>query len=108
MDLIEREGDAAGRLQVFVPPGVYLQPGIKMTIDQGTPIQIPYVMCFSNLCVAGNVANPELVHGLESGQTLSLEAVNSNVLSVVTSLPLDEFAKVHRSVPTQVFEQSLE
>jgi len=36
-DLIEREGDAAARLQIFVPTGLYLQPGIKLTVDAGPP-----------------------------------------------------------------------
>jgi invasion protein IalB len=43
-DLIEREGDAAARMQIFVPTGLYLQPGIKLTVDRGTPVQVPYVI----------------------------------------------------------------
>ena len=47
VDLIEREGDPIARLQMFVPPGSFLQPGIKLTVDQGSPLQIPYVICLS-------------------------------------------------------------
>ena len=32
VDLIEREGDPVARLQIFVPPGSFLQPGIKKSI----------------------------------------------------------------------------
>src|SRR5215204_5058944 len=35
IDLIEREGDKAARLQMFLPVGLYLQAGVKVTIDQG-------------------------------------------------------------------------
>jgi invasion protein IalB len=108
VDLIEREGDPVARLQMFVPPGSFLQPGIKLTIDQGSPLQIPYVICLTNGCVAGSVANAGLIHDLESGQMLALEAVNSNVVGVTTSLPLKDFAEVHRAAPAQVFEQRLE
>jgi invasion protein IalB len=108
VDLIEREGDPIGRLQMFVPPGSFLQPGIKLTIDQGSPMQIPYVICLTNGCVAGSVANAGLVHALESGQMLTLEIVNSNVVGVTNSLPLKEFADVHQGAPTQIFEQKLE
>ena len=108
VDLIEREGDPVGRLQIFVTPGSFLQPGIKLTVDQGSPMQIPYVICLTNGCVAGSVANAGLIHDLDSGQMLTLEAVNSNVVGVTTSLPLKEFAVVHQGVPTQIFEQRLE
>ena len=108
VDLIEREGDPVARLQVFVPPGSFLQPGIKLTVDQSSPLQIPYVICLTNGCVAGSVANAGLIHDLESGQMLVLETVNSNVVGVTTSLPLKEFAEVHQGAPAQVFEQRLE
>jgi invasion protein IalB len=108
VDLIEREGDPIARLQMFVPPGSFLQPGIKLTVDQGSPLQIPYVICLTNGCVAGSVANAGLIHDLESGQMLVLETVNSNVVGVTTSLPLKEFAEVHQGAPAQVFEQRLE
>jgi invasion protein IalB len=71
-------------------------------------MQIPYVICLTNGCVAGSVANASFIHDLERGQMLALEAVNSNVVSVTTSLPLTEFAKVHQGAPAQVFEQRLE
>jgi invasion protein IalB len=107
-DLVEREGDPVARLQIFVPPGSFLQPGIKLTVDQGSPMQIPYVICLTNGCVAGGVANAGLIHELESGRMLALENVNSNVVGVINSLPLEDFAKAHQGVPTQVFEQRLE
>ena len=108
VDLIEREGDPVARLQIFVPPGSFLQPGVKLTVDQGSPMQIHYVICLANGCVAGSVANAGLIHDLETGQILALETVNSNVVGVTTSLPLKEFAEVHQGAPTQIFEQRLE
>ena len=108
VDLIEREGDPVARLQIFVAPGSFLQPGIRLTVDQGSPIQIPYVICLTNGCVAGSVASASFIHDLETGQMLALETVNSNVLGVTNSVPLQDFAEVHRGAPAQVFEQRLE
>jgi invasion protein IalB len=108
VDLIEREGDPVARLQIFVPPGSFLQPGVKLTVDRGSTMQIPYVICLTNGCVAGSVANAGLIHDLESGQMLALETVNSNVVGVTNSLPLKEFAEVHQGAPAQIFEQRLE
>ena len=39
---------------------------------------------------------------------LALETVNSNVLGVINSVPLQDFAEVHQGAPAQVFEQRLE
>ena len=108
MDFIEREGDPVTRLQIFVPPGLFLQPGVKLTVDQGPPMQIPYVICLANGCVAGSVATASLIHDLETGQMLVLETVNSNVVGVTNSLPLKDFAEAHRGAPAQIFEQRLE
>jgi invasion protein IalB len=41
IDLIEREGDKAARLQMFLPVGLYLQAGVKITIDQGGAYRFP-------------------------------------------------------------------
>src|SRR5450755_788957 len=108
VDLIEREGDPVARLQIFVAPGSFLQPGIRLTVDQGSPIQIPYVICLTNGCVAGSVASASFIHDFETGQMLALETVNSNVLGVTNSVPLQDFAEVHQGAPAQVFEQRLE
>jgi len=48
IDLTEREGDKAARLQIFLPVGLYLQAGVKITIDQGAVHRIPYIWCLTN------------------------------------------------------------
>ena len=108
VDLIERENDLAARLQIFVPAGLFLQAGIKATVDNGTPVHVPYVICLANGCVAGTVAEPSFVRELETGRTLALEAVNPNVLTVIATLPLKDFGKVHQGAAAQIFEQKLE
>src|ERR1700712_340187 len=104
IDLIEREGDKAARLQLFLPVGLYLQAGVKLTIDQGTDYRIPYMWCLTNTCIAADVAAPELLKEMEAGQNLLLEVVDSSVLTVSTSLPLGRFATVRQGIPAQTFE----
>jgi invasion protein IalB len=41
VDLIEREEAPAARLQIFLLPGFFLQPGIKLTIDKGSSMHVP-------------------------------------------------------------------
>src|SRR5258707_5652617 len=85
LDIIEREGDGATRLQVFSPVGMYLQNPVKLAVDQGKPYRVPYTWCLTNACIAGNVADPKMLQQMNSGQTLRLEFVDSNLLSLTTS-----------------------
>ena len=108
VDIIEREGDGARRIQVFSPVGMYLQNPIKLTIDHGRPYRVPYTWCLTNACIAATVANPLLINEMYAGRMLRLEFVNSNLLSLTTSLPLREFAIVHKNAPAQTFEQDID
>jgi invasion protein IalB len=108
IDLIEREGEGVGRLQLFLPVGLYLQTAAKLSVDQGKPYQVPYVWCLTNTCIAGDKANPRLVKEMESGDKLKLEVVDTNLLSVSTLLPLGKFASVRKGAPAQVFQQDID
>ena len=108
VDIVERVGDDNARLQVFSPVGMYLPRPVKLTIDQGEPHNVPYTWCLTNACIAGAVATPKMVEEMASGQTLRLEFVDSNLLTLATSLPLGQFAAVHKAAPAQVFEQDID
>jgi invasion protein IalB len=107
-DLIERAGEGKARLQLFLPVGLYLQAGVKLTIDQGKPHHIPYVWCLSNTCIAANVADPALIREMEKGQQMQLEVVDSGVQSISTTLPISRFATVRQGEPTRTFEQEID
>jgi invasion protein IalB len=108
VDLIEREGEPKARLQLFLPVGMYLQAGARLTVDQSKPHQIPYVWCMTNTCIAANVADPQLIREMEKGEKLVLEVVDSSVQSVSTALPLDQFASVRKGPPAQTYQQDID
>ena len=108
IDLIEREGEDTGRFQLFLPVGLYLQTAAKLSVDQGKPVQIPYVWCLTNTCIAADVADAALIDEMAKGQNLQLEVVDSSVLSVSTTLPLGPFASVHQGAPTRIFAQEID
>jgi invasion protein IalB len=108
LDLIEREGDKGARLQLFVPVGMYLQHPVKLSVDQGGVYRVPYSWCLTNACIAADVADPRLIKEMESGKTLVLEVVDSNLLVLTTSLPMGQFASIHRGAPAQTLEQDIE
>ncbi len=106
--LIEREGDKAARLQMFLPVGLYLQAGVKITIDQGAAYRFPYVWCLTNACIAADVADPKLIEAMETGKTFLLEVADTSAIAVSTAVPIDQFAAVRRGTPAQTFEQNID
>jgi invasion protein IalB len=104
----EREGDSGARLQLFLPVGLYMPPGAKLTIDKGTAYKIPFTWCLTNTCIAGDAAKPALLREMEAGKNLTVEVVDTNLLAVTTSLPLQQFAAVRKGAPAQVFEQKID
>lgn len=108
VDLIEREGDTTARLQVFVPVGMFLQQPAKMTVDQGAAYQLPYTWCVTNLCIAADVADPRFVADMEAGKMLALEVVDSNLLALTTSMPLGQFATIHKGAPARTIQQYID
>jgi invasion protein IalB len=107
-DLIEREGESAARLQLFLPVGLYLPAGVKASVDQGATYRLPYVWCLTNTCIAAELADPKLIEAMEAGQNLAIEVVDSNVTAVSSTLPLNQFGTVRSNVPAQVFEQDID
>ncbi len=108
VDLIEREGEGKARLQLFLPVGLYLQTPVKLTVDQGKPYQIPYNWCMTNACIAGKIADPQLINEMEKGEKLTLEVVDSSVQSFSNELPLNQFAAVRKGAPAKTFVQDID
>ncbi len=108
IDLIERDGDKAARLQLFLPVGLYLQAGAKLTVDQGASYRVPYVWCLTNTCIAADLAEPQLLKEMETGKNLLLEVVDSSLIAVSTSLPLNQFVAVRQGTPARTFEQAID
>jgi len=106
--LTKREGDSATRLQLFLPIGLFVPAGVKLTVDKGSSYTIPFKFCLTNTCIAGDVAKPALLREMESGKSLTVEVVDTNMLAVTTSLPIAQFAAVRKGAPAQVFEQNID
>jgi invasion protein IalB len=108
VDLIEREDAATARLQLFVPVGMYLQQSPSLSVDQGAPFRLPYSWCLTNMCIAADVAAPKIIREMESGKTLTLELVDSNLLALTTSIPLAQFATARKGTPARTLEQDID
>ena len=104
--LIEPDGEPRKILRVTLPLGMSIQPGTRVIVDQGQPMNGPYVICFQNGCMADYEASAELVGKLKQGQNLVVQGMNGNLQPISLVVPLQDFAKAYDGPPTdpQVFE----
>ncbi|WP_019594321.1 invasion associated locus B family protein [Thioalkalivibrio sp. ALM2T] len=69
---VRREGDRHV-IEVLVPLGVDLRPGIRMQVDDaGEELDAGYVTCVQQGCVAGRELNSQQMSALRGGQALTV------------------------------------
>ncbi|MGO8924504.1 MAG: invasion associated locus B family protein [Xanthobacteraceae bacterium] len=105
--LIEPEGEPKKLLRVTLPLGMQLVHGTRVIVDQNQPMTAPYVICFTNGCMADYDASGDLVTKMKKGQGLVIQAINSTGQPISLVLPLADFAKAYDGPPTdpKVFEE---
>ena len=105
--LIEPEGEPKKILRVTLPLGMQLIHGTRVIIDQNQPLTAPYVICFTNGCMADYETTPDMITKMKSGQGLVVQAINSTGQPISLVLPLTDFAKAYDGPPTdpKVFEE---
>jgi invasion protein IalB len=105
--LIEPEGEPKKILRVTLPLGMQLVHGTRLIIDQNQPLTAPYVICFTNGCMADYEATPDMIAKMKKGQQLYVQAINSTAQPINLPLPLADFGKAYDGPPTdpKVFEE---
>ena len=105
--LIEPEGQERKILRVTLPLGMQLAHGTRVIIDQNQPLTAPYVICFTNGCMADYEANADMISKMKKGQGLVIQAINSTGQPISLGMPLTDFAKAYDGPPTdpKVFEE---
>jgi invasion protein IalB len=98
--LIEPEGAPNKILRVTLPLGMQLPQGTRAIVDQGQPMNAPYMACFPNGCVADYEASGELIGKLKKGQSLVIQGINSQGQAISLPVPLPDFAKAYDGAPT--------
>jgi invasion protein IalB len=105
--LIEPDGEPKKLLRVTLPLGMQLVHGTRVIVDQNQPMTAPYVICFTNGCMADYDASGELIGKMKKGQGLVIQAINSTGQPISLVLPLADFGKAYDGPPTdpKVFEE---
>jgi invasion protein IalB len=104
--LIEPQGAPKKILRVTLPLGMQLIHGTRVIVDQGQPMTAPYVICFTNGCMADYEASADMIEKMKKGHGLVVQAINANGQPISVVLPLADFAKAYDGPPTdpKVFE----
>jgi len=77
VNLIEVKGKVNRRvLQIAVPTGRLIPPGVGLQIDTGTTQKIDYAICVPDRCVAEAQLTDEIVNSFKRGSELTLTSVN--------------------------------
>jgi dienelactone hydrolase len=108
LDIIERDGDGNARLQVFSPSACTCRSRSSLRSIKGSPIACLILGASPTPASRATVADPKMIQEMGSGQTLRLEFVDSNLLTLTTSLPLRQFASVNKGAPAQTFEHDID
>ena len=105
--LIEPQGADKKLLRVTLPLGMQLAHGTRLIVDQNQPMTAPYVICFSNGCMADYDASADMIGKMKKGQGLVIQAINATGQPISLVMPLNDFAKAYEGPPTdpKVFEE---
>jgi invasion protein IalB len=98
--LIEPQGVEKKLLRVTLPLGMQLAHGTRVIVDQNQPMTAPYVICFTNGCMADYEANADLINKMKKGQGLVIQAINTTGQPISLVMPLNDFAKAYDGPPT--------
>ncbi len=94
-------------LRVTVPLGMQLQHGTRVIIDNGTPVNEPYKICFPVGCMSDYPVTDDMIAKMKKGKTLTVQAINMQGTPISLPLPLHDFAKAYDGPATdpKVFEE---
>lgn len=91
----EIEGEDRKTLLIAVPPGMLIQPGLRVQVDGGKQEQAKYGICFPNACYAELVINADFIAGMKRGTKLVLTTLNQQAKAVGFDLTLIGFTKIY-------------
>jgi invasion protein IalB len=103
----EVQGDPKKQFIVAIPPGMQLQPGLRVVIDQATPLPAKYSICFPNACYGDMDIDADFVGKLKKGQALTVQTINQIGRTVNFTLVLKDFGKAYDgpSIDPKVVEE---
>jgi invasion protein IalB len=91
---------------VSVPPGMLLQPGLRVQVDTGKQLEVKYGICFPNACYGEIEVNSDFIGSLKGGSRLVITAVTPRAQGVSIPMTLVGFTKAYDGAGTAQDELS--
>lgn len=91
MAVVEASGEARKIIELIMPTGLLLQPGVKIQVDQNKAEDGKYGMCAPDGCVAQLVSNEAFLTQMKKGTTLTVIAQGQSANPVNFVFPLASF-----------------
>ncbi|QRG05232.1 invasion associated locus B family protein [Xanthobacter dioxanivorans] len=91
------EGAAERSLEIFVPQGFMLQPGMRMMFDTQA-VALPYTICTVQsgpICISQTIVNAEFISKMKSAKSVFLEMRNPQQRDVRLPISNADFGKVY-------------
>lgn len=93
------EGEQS-KLVVTMPPGLLLQPGIRIQVNKEEQIPGKFVICFPAGCVAQLEATDAIIQGMKKGTELLVLGLGQDQKPTGFKLTLSGFTKAYDGPPT--------
>ncbi len=91
ISVVEVSGEARKIIELIMPTGLLLQPGLKVQVDQNKAEDAKFGMCAPDGCVSQMVSNEALVASMKKGSALVVTAYGQASNPVSFSFPLETF-----------------
>lgn len=78
-----------------VPPGLLIQPGVRVAVDQNQPANGKYSICFPNACYAEVEITDAFFKNMQKGKSLVVQAMNQQAKTINFPVSLDGFSKAY-------------
>jgi invasion protein IalB len=86
-------GDDKVSFIAAVPPGMLIQPGLRVQIDTGKQYPVKYGICYPNACYGELDVDSDFVTALRKGKQLVLTTLNQQAKGVAFPMTLSGFGK---------------
>ncbi|MTI17552.1 invasion associated locus B family protein [Rhodobacteraceae bacterium RKSG542] len=95
----EVTGESRKLLHIAVPPGMLIQPGLRVQVDAAQQKEAKYTICFPNACIAELVIDDEFIGSLKKGGKLVITTLNQQGKARPFDMTLTGFTRVYDGAP---------
>lgn len=85
-------------MMLQAPLGLYLPPGMSLTIGKGKTVTVPLQTCDNNGCYAGQPMSADMLKQFRSGDKLVLKFQNMNRQDINVTVSLKGFSEAFEKV----------